>query len=170
MGLLIDDLLHLSRVTRSEMRLEPVDLTAAAQIIAGRLTEQNAGRQIEFAIEPGLTGVGDARLLEIALDNLFSNAVKFTAPHGHSRIEFGQASHGGERCFLVRDDGVGFDMTYANRLFRAFQRLHKTSEFPGTGIGLAIVQRVIHRHGGKVWAESQIGRGATFFFTLGETA
>jgi light-regulated signal transduction histidine kinase (bacteriophytochrome) len=125
---------------------------------------------MEFVIEPGLTGVGDARLLEIALTNLLSNAVKFTGPKAHARIEFGQAMHNGERCFYVRDDGVGFDMTYAGKLFRAFQRLHKTSEFPGTGIGLAIVQRVIHRHGGKVWAESQIDRGAQFLFTLGETA
>jgi PAS domain S-box-containing protein len=170
MGLLIDDLLHLSRVTRSEMQFVPVDLTSAAHGIAARLTEENPGRQIEFVIQPGLTGVGDARLLEIALTNLLSNAVKFTGPHGRARIEFGQDSCNGRPCFYVRDDGVGFDMTYADRLFRAFQRLHKTSEFPGTGIGLAIVQRVIHRHGGKVWAEAQIDRGAKFFFTLGETA
>jgi PAS domain S-box-containing protein len=170
MGLLIDDLLQLSRVTRTEMQFVPVDLTTIARTITVRLTEANPDRRMEFVIEPGLTGVGDARLLEIALTNLLSNAVKFTGPKAHARIEFGQAMHNGERCFYVRDDGVGFDMTYAGKLFRAFQRLHKTSEFPGTGIGLAIVQRVIHRHGGKVWAESQIDRGAQFLFTLGETA
>jgi light-regulated signal transduction histidine kinase (bacteriophytochrome) len=169
MGLLIDDLLQLSRVTRAEMRFVPVDLSAAAWSIAARLTEANPGRQIEFVIEPGLSGVGDTRLIEIALTNLLSNAVKFTRPHAQARIEFGQAGGNGRQSFYVRDDGVGFDMAYADKLFRAFQRLHKTSEFPGTGIGLAIVQRVIHRHGGRVWAESHIDRGAKFLFTLGET-
>jgi signal transduction histidine kinase len=170
MGLLIDDLLQLSRVTRTEMQSLPVDLSTVARTIAARLNEANPDRQLEFVIEPGLRGVGDARLLEIALTNLFSNAVKFTGPHARARIEFGQADYNGRLCFYVRDDGVGFDVAYADRLFRAFQRLHKTSEFPGTGIGLAIVQRVIHRHGGRVWAESQIDRGAKFLFTLGETA
>jgi PAS domain S-box-containing protein len=170
MGLLIDDLLQLSRVTRSEMQSLPVDLSTVARTIAARLGEANPKRQIEFVIEPGLTGVGDARLLEIALTNLLSNAVKFTGPHPQARIEFGQADYNGRLCFYVRDDGVGFDTAYADRLFRAFQRLHKTSEFPGTGIGLAIVQRVIHRHRGRVWAESQIDRGAKFLFTLGDTA
>jgi PAS domain S-box-containing protein len=170
MGLLIDDLLQLSRVTRTEMQSLPVDLSTVASTIAARLREADPNRQIEFVIERGLRGVGDARLLEIALTNLFSNAVKFTGPHPRARIEFGQADYNGRLCFYVRDDGVGFDMAYADRLFRAFQRLHKTSEFPGTGIGLAIVQRVIHRHGGRVWAESQIDRGAKFLFTLGETA
>ena len=170
MGLLIDDLLQLSRVTRTEMRFVPVDLSAAARGIATRLSEANPGRQIEFVIEPGLSGVGDARLLEIALTNLLSNAVKFTGPHQQARIEFGQTGDNGLPSFYVRDDGVGFDMAYADKLFRAFQRLHKTSEFPGTGIGLAIVQRVIHRHGGKVWAEAQIDGGAKFLFTIGETA
>jgi light-regulated signal transduction histidine kinase (bacteriophytochrome) len=170
MGMLIDDLLHLSRVTRSEMHFAPLDLTAMAHSIATRLAEENPGRQIEFVIQPDLTGVGDARLLEIALTNLLSNAVKFTGPRAQARIEFGQTSYNCGLCFYVRDDGVGFDMAYQDKLFRAFQRLHKTSEFPGTGIGLAIVQRVIHRHGGKVWAEAQIGSGAKFLFTLGETA
>ena len=164
MGLLIDDLLQLSRVTRAEMRFVPVDLSAAAWSIAARLTEANPGRQIEFVIEPGLSGVGDTRLIEIALTNLLSNAVKFTRPHAQARIEFGQAGGNGRQFFYVRDDGVGFDMAYADKLFRAFQRLHKASEFPGTGIGLAIVQRVIHRHGGRVWAESHIDRGAKLPF------
>jgi signal transduction histidine kinase len=152
------------------MQLLPVDLTALANSIADRLNEQNPGRRIEFVIEPDLKGVGDARLLEIALTNLLSNAVKFTAPHAQARIEFGQTYEHGQQCFYVRDDGVGFDMAYADKLFRAFQRLHKSSEFPGTGIGLAIVQRVVHRHGGKVWAEARIDRGAEFLFTLGEAA
>jgi PAS domain S-box-containing protein len=170
MGLLIDDLLQLSRVARTGMQLLPVNLTATAQSIAGRLAEANAGRAIEFVIEAGLTGIGDPRLLEIALTNLLSNAVKFTSPGAEARIEFGQATENGRPSFYVRDNGVGFDMAQADKLFRAFQRLHKTSEFPGTGIGLAIVQRVIRRHGGRVWAEAEVDRGATFHFTIGETA
>jgi PAS domain S-box-containing protein len=169
MRMLIDDLLQLSHVVRAEMRLFPVDLTAAAQSIAARLAESNTGRTIEFSIEQGLAELGDARLLEIALTNLLSNSVKFTGP-GTARIEFGRAACDGHPSYYVRDNGVGFDMAYADKLFQAFQRLHKSSEFPGTGIGLAIVQRVIHRHGGRVWAEAQVGRGATFHFTIGETA
>ncbi len=168
MGLLIEDLLQLSRVGRAGMELLHVDLTATAQGIAARLAEANAGRRIEFAIEQGMSGVGDARLLEIALTNLMSNAVKFTGRD--ARIEFGQAGGNGRPSFYVRDNGAGFDMAHADKLFRAFQRLHKSSEYPGTGIGLAIVQRVIHRHGGRVWAEAEVDRGATFHFTIGKTA
>ena len=167
MGTLIDDLLQLSRVTRSEMAAGAVDLTAIARRIAARLTEANLGRRIEFTIAGSLAAKGDARLLEIALDNLFANAVKFTGPRAEARIEFGRAEGDGERPFYVRDNGVGFDMAFAGTLFGAFQRLHKTSEFPGTGIGLATVQRIIHRHGGRVWAEAEPGRGAAFYFTLG---
>ncbi|HTS30888.1 MAG TPA: CHASE3 domain-containing protein [Bryobacteraceae bacterium] len=168
MGLLIDDLLQLSRVGRAEMQFLPVDLTAAAESIAAELREAHEARAIEFAIEPGLNSRGDARLLGIALTNLLSNAVKFTAPRERARIEFGR-SRNGQPGFYVRDNGVGFDMAYCDKLFRPFQRLHRASEFPGTGIGLATVQRVIHRHMGKVWAESGIDQGATFYFTIGET-
>jgi hypothetical protein len=158
MGMLIDDMLQLSRVTRSEMQIAPVDLTGIAKSIADELVAANPCRQS-----------GDARLLAIALTNLMANAVKFTAPRAQARIEFGRASEIGEPTFHVRDNGVGFDMAYADKLFTAFQRLHKTSEFPGTGIGLATVQRAIRRHAGRVWAESQVDRGATFYFTMGET-
>jgi PAS domain S-box-containing protein len=167
MGSLIDDLLQLSRVTRSEMATGAVDLTSIGRTIAARLIKTNSGRRIEFTIAGGLAPSGDARLLEIALENLFSNAVKFTGTRAEARIEFGRTEHAGERPFYVRDNGVGFDMAFAGTLFGAFQRLHKTSEFPGTGIGLATVQRIIHRHGGRVWAEAKPDRGATFYFTLG---
>ena len=166
MGMLIDDLLQLSRVTRSEIRFDRVDLTSLAATIAARLREAQPGRPMEFLIAPGLTAVGDARLLDIALSNLLGNAAKFTAPRIPARIEFGQAQENGAPAFYVRDNGVGFDMAYASTLFGAFQRLHKASEFPGTGIGLATVQRIIHRHGGGVWAESAPDQGATFYFTI----
>ncbi len=167
MGMLIDDLLELSRVSRIEMQLVPVDLSAIANHIAGRLVETETGRQIEFVIEPELTAPGDARLLEVALTNLLGNAAKFTSPRQRARIEFGRCDSDGGSAFYVRDNGVGFDMAYAGTLFGAFQRLHKISEFPGTGIGLATVQRVIHRHGGQVWAQAEVDRGATFYFTIG---
>jgi len=167
MGLLIDDMLLLSRVTRSEMKRGTVDLSALAHGIAGRLQEEQPGRRLEFQIQDGLSALGDARLLEVALTNLLGNAVKFTGPRAVARIEFGQAETHGERTFFVRDNGVGFNMDYASNLFGAFQRLHSASEFPGTGIGLATVQRVVRRHGGRAWAESVVGEGARFYFTLG---
>jgi len=166
MGLLIDDLLKLSRVTRAEMQVELVDLTALGRLIAGRLQEANPARRMEILVESGLAASGDSRLLEVALTNLLSNAVKFTGPRARARIEFGQTRSNDGRAFYVRDNGVGFNMAYASTLFGAFQRLHKPSEFPGTGIGLATVQRVIGRHGGRAWAEAQPDQGATFYFTL----
>jgi signal transduction histidine kinase len=168
MGSLIDALLELSRITRAEIQRDNVDLTSIAHKVAARLREVNAQRQIEFDIEPGLTTFGDARLLEIALTNLLGNAVKFTGTRALARVEVGQAGQNGGSAFYVRDNGVGFDMAYLPKLFGAFQRFHKTSEFPGTGIGLATVQRIVRRHGGQVWAEAQPDHGATFYFVLGE--
>jgi PAS domain S-box-containing protein len=167
MGHLIDDLLQLSRITRAHMHRDAVDLSLIAESVAARLRETNPQRDLEFAIWPALTAFGDARLLGVALTNLLENAVKFTGTRAHARIEFETANYQGQTAFVVRDNGVGFDMAYASTLFGAFQRLHSDSEFPGTGIGLATVQRVIHRHGGRVWAEAEPDRGASFYFTLG---
>lgn len=168
MGQLIDDLLKLSRVTRDRMERTLVDLGAVSQTVVARLREREPNAQMEFEAQPGLTARCDAGLVEIALTNLIDNAWKFssTRPMGH--VEFGRTEAQGCSAFFVRDNGVGFDMTYVDKLFGVFQRLHKVSEFPGTGIGLAIVQRVMHRHGGRVWAESKPGGGATFYFTLEE--
>jgi signal transduction histidine kinase len=166
MGLLIDDLLELSRITCADMRTAAVDLSALANAVADRLCDGAPDRKIDFVIERGLTAVGDAPLLDVALANLFGNAVKFTGRLESARIEFGQSGNGGEKLFYVKDNGIGFDMAHAKMLFGAFQRFHKDTDFPGTGIGLATVQRVIHRHGGRVWAEAEPEHGATFYFTL----
>lgn len=166
MAQLIDDLLNLSRVTRAQMRLAPVDLSALAQRIAAELRHSAPDRAVEFVIAPGLVVQGDPGLLHVALENLLANAWKFTAPRARARIEVGVTVHAGRPAYFVRDDGVGFDMRYADKLFGAFQRLHAAEEFPGTGIGLATVQRIVHRHGGRVWAEGAVDRGATFYFTL----
>ncbi len=168
MGTLIDDLLQLSRLTRVEMRREQVNLSAIAQSIAAHLQESEPQRQVKFKIQKGLSAKGDAHLLEAALTNLLSNSFKFTGKTLQARIEFGQVEMENQRVFFVRDNGAGFDMAFAKKLFGAFQRMHKASEFPGTGVGLAIVQRIIHRHGGRVWAESAVNEGATFYFTLEE--
>jgi PAS domain S-box-containing protein len=167
MGNLIDDLLQLSRASRGEMKLDEVDITALADRIVARLRDALPQRRMEFVIEPGLVAFGDSRLLEIALTNLISNAVKFTGTQNPALIEFGKVDKEGEMAFYVRDNGAGFDMAYAGNLFGAFQRLHKVSEYPGTGIGLATVQRIVRRHGGRVWADARVNRGATFSFTLG---
>jgi PAS domain S-box-containing protein len=166
MGRLIDDLLRLARVTRAPLVRNVVDLTATARSIADNLTETHADRQIEFIIQQGLAVSGDTELLKIALTNLLDNAAKFTGKQPAARIEVGRTENGGQRAFYVRDNGAGFDMVYARLLFGPFQRLHHASEFPGNGIGLATVQRIVQRHGGRVWADAQVGRGATFFFTL----
>jgi len=168
MGNLIDDLLKLSRLTRAEMHIEKVNLSAIAQSIAAQLQETAPERQVDFVIQSGLFANGDARLLEIALTNLLSNAFKFTNKSLQTRIEFEQTEIDGQLTFFVRDNGTGFDMALAKNLFGAFQRMHRASEFPGTGIGLTIVQRIIYRHGGRVWAKAAVNQGATFYFTLEE--
>jgi two-component system, sensor histidine kinase and response regulator len=167
MSQLIDDVLYLSRVTRADLRDRDVDLSSLAQLILSRLQENEPARKVEVKIRPGVIVTGDGQLLRIALENLFENAWKFTSKQAESRIEFGVTQASGEPTYFVRDNGAGFDMTYADRLFGPFQRLHAHGEFPGSGIGLATVQRIIHRHGGRVWAEGLVGQGATFQFTLG---
>jgi signal transduction histidine kinase len=162
---LIDALLSLSRIARKEMTLGSHDVSAVAQEIATDLQASHPERKVEFVIEDGITVRADAVLLRIVLDNLLANAWKFTSHNEHARIEIGTLSKNGECVCYVRDNGVGFDKTYADKMFDAFQRLH-TDEFEGTGIGLAIVQRIIHRHGGEVWADGSVGEGATFCFTL----
>ena len=166
MAQLIDDLLGLSRVTRAELRRERVDLSALAQSVVADLQGRDQERAVEFAIAPDLTADADPDLLRVVLENLLANAWKYTAKRSPARIEFGLTRHDGKSAFYVRDNGAGFDMAYANKLFGAFQRLHSSREFEGTGIGLATVQRIVHRHGGKVWAEGAVGQGATFYFTL----
>jgi len=169
MGVLIDDLLSLSRVTRSEMRLEKTDLGAIARIVADELQKTQPERRAEFRIEEGLEAFVDSHLIRISLENLLGNAWKFTSKRESACIEFGRTRGDGRFTYYVRDDGAGFDEAYAGRLFGAFQRLHDKNDFPGTGVGLATVQRIIHRHGGRIWAESAVERGATFYFTLPET-
>ena len=167
MAELIDALLGLSRVTRAELSREPVDMTAMAHMIAADLQRNEPVREVAFVIADGLTASGDARLLRVALENLLGNAWKFSAKQPQARIEVGSlAQPNGALAFFVRDNGAGFDMAYADKLFGAFQRLHRMNEFPGTGIGLATVQRIVHRHGGRIWAEGEMGQGATFYFTL----
>jgi PAS domain S-box-containing protein len=167
MSELIDALLGLSRVTRAEVQREPLDLSAMAWTIAAELRRQDPVRGVEFVVTPQLSTEGDARLLRIVMQNLLGNAWKFTAHRDQVQIQFGaRVLPDGIRAFFVHDNGAGFDMTYAEKLFGAFQRLHSTNEFPGTGIGLATVQRIIRRHGGQVWAEGKVGQGATFYFTL----
>jgi signal transduction histidine kinase len=170
MGELIDALLSLSRLMRDEMRSETIDLSAMAGEISDDLRRTHPKREVEVQITPGLAANGDARLLQVALENLLGNAWKFTGEETHAKIEFGAVRRDGTPVYYVRDNGAGFDQTYAGKLFGPFQRLHRAGEFEGTGIGLATVQRVVHRHGGRIWAEGEVGRGATFYFTLQEGA
>jgi signal transduction histidine kinase len=167
MGMLIDDLLSLSRVSRMELSRADVDLSAIVREIAARLSEQEPGREVRWRIEPEVRVHGDLQLLRVAMDNLLSNAWKFTAKRRDAAIEFGVRNlpeHG--RVVVVSDNGAGFDMAHAGKLFGAFQRLHRATEFPGTGVGLATVQRIVRRHGGRIWAEAAVEQGATFFFTV----
>jgi signal transduction histidine kinase len=166
MSRLIDDLLALSRITTGELSREPVDLGALARETVERLQRSDPGRRVDVEIEDGLTASGDPRLLAILFDNLLGNAWKFTARRERATIRVGARGAGGPAAFFVRDNGAGFDMERADRLFGVFQRLHDDADFEGTGVGLATVKRVVIRHGGRVWAEAELDRGATFFFTL----
>jgi len=166
MGILIDDLLNLSRVTRTEMKPQRVDLSAIGRSIAADLKNAQPERRSEFKVQEDLEAYADSHLMRIALENLIGNAWKFTSKRESTCIEFGKTYCNGSLTYFVRDNGAGFDPARAERLFGAFQRLHDTNDFPGTGVGLATVQRIIHRHGGRIWAESAVERGATFYFTL----
>ncbi len=167
MAELIDALLELSRVTRAELSRTPLDLTAMAHTITEELRRREPARAVELVLAEGLTASGDPTLLRVVFENLLGNAWKFTAKTAPARIEIGSLRQpDGVLAYFVRDNGAGFDMQYAHKLFGAFQRLHRMGEFPGTGIGLATVQRIIHRHGGRIWAEGIVDRGATFYFTL----
>jgi light-regulated signal transduction histidine kinase (bacteriophytochrome) len=166
MSVLIDDLLNLSRITRSEVRKSNLNLSSLAESVVTELKKNDPGRQVEFVIEETLFAEADAGLLRVVLENLLGNAWKYTSRHGRARIEFGRLQQNGRSPYFVRDDGAGFDPRHAARLFGAFQRLHSASEFPGTGIGLATVQRIILKHGGEIWAEAALEKGATFFFVL----
>ncbi|MCC6274437.1 MAG: GHKL domain-containing protein, partial [Leptospiraceae bacterium] len=168
MGILIEDLLRLSKLTRTEMHKTNTNLSQMAKKISERLLETQKGRQIEFISGENITANVDPNLLDVALTNLIDNAFKFTGKIDNPKIEFGKYEQAGEEVFFVRDNGSGFNMIYSEKLFGPFQRMHKTSEFPGTGIGLTIVQRIIHKHGGRIWAESEIRKGTTFYFTLEE--
>ncbi len=166
MAELIDDLLALSRVTRTPILRRSVDLSALAESVAAALQRTDPTRSVSFEIREGMSADGDHRLLRVALENLIGNAWKFTSKCAAARVEVGVRETNGEIVFFVSDNGVGFDMQHANKLFVPFQRLHSTRDFQGNGIGLATVQRVIHRHAGRVWAEGRTGEGATFYFTL----
>lgn len=166
MALLIDDLLNLSRVTRGTIHRETVDLSAMAGSIAEELGSVEAERRVSFTAATGLQVRADPLLIRTVLVNLLGNAWKYTGRKPEAHVEFGSTEEDGRRVYFVRDDGAGFDMAYSHKLFGAFQRLHGMKEFPGNGVGLATVQRIIHKHGGEVWAEGAVDRGATFYFTL----
>ena len=167
MGELIEDLLKLSRISRQEIRIGPIDLSALARAVVEELQAAEPGRQADWVIASGVQAAGDAGLLRVTLQNLIGNAWKYSSNRDITRIEFGVVEKDGRPVYFVRDNGAGFDMAYSERLFGAFQRLHSPEEFPGTGIGLATVARIVHRHGGEVWAEGKVNEGATFYFSLG---
>jgi signal transduction histidine kinase len=166
MGVLIDDLLNLSRVSRTQLDREVLDLSGMVEEIVVQLRESDPKREVEVRIAAGLSGYGDARLIRVALVNLLNNAWKYTGKRSQPRIEFGLRDADSRSSYFIEDNGAGFDMAYAGRLFGAFQRLHDARDYPGTGVGLATVQRIIRRHGGQIWAEAEIDRGAVFYFTL----
>ena len=166
MSELIDDMLQLSRVTRHKIRRDGVDLSALASVVLSRFEENEPDRKVEQVVAPEVIVEGDRHLLEIVLDNLLGNAWKYTGKTGSPGIEFGVTEQDGESVYFVKDNGAGFNMKYADKLFGAFQRLHKEEDFPGTGVGLATVQRIIHRHGGRIWAEAEVGKEIGSYFTL----
>lgn len=166
MATLIDDLLKLARVSRAELNRQPVNLTELANEVIEDISAGAERRKVNFSVQPDLITNGDVSLLRVVMDNLLGNAWKFTSQCDEATIQVGGKANGSDFIYFVSDNGAGFDMAYASKLFGAFQRLHDTGEFPGTGIGLATVQRVIHKHGGRIWAESAVGRGATFYFSL----
>ena len=166
MAQLIEDLLRLSRVGRAELCFEDIDLSVIVGSIVNDLQKTEPLREVTFAIQPDVIALADARLIRIALENLIGNAWKFSSKTANAYIEFGLSDEGGERVYSVKDNGAGFDMTYSDRLFAPFERLHTEAEFPGMGIGLAIVRRIINRHSGRVWAEGSVGKGANIYFTL----
>jgi PAS domain S-box-containing protein len=166
MSQLINDMLKLSRIIRTEIKIDVVDLSKEVEVIARELQAGQPKRKVKFVIAPDKLVAGDHGLLDIALNNLLENAWKYTSKNPNALIEFGETQNNGEKAFFVRDNGIGFDMTYSDKLFQPFQRLHTDKEYPGTGIGLAIVQRIIRRHGGRIWAESEVGEKTTFYFTI----
>jgi signal transduction histidine kinase len=167
MGVLIDSILSLSRILQSDLNIEKVNISEIAEIISRRLKEENPNRSVNFSIQSNLETFGDPRFIEIALTNLLNNSWKFTSKANEAEIEFGMKEIENQKIFYVKDNGAGFNMANAKNLFGPFQRLHKQNDFPGTGIGLATVERIIHIHSGKIWAESELNKGATFFFTFG---
>jgi PAS domain S-box-containing protein len=166
MAQLLDDVLNLAHVSQADLTRRDVDLSKIARSIAAEIKEAEPSRDTEFVIEPDIVVNGDATLLSLVMKNLLDNAWKFTAKTMHAKIEFAREQKDGKRIYFVRDNGVGFDAAYVDKLFNPFQRLHSKTEFHGTGIGLSIVKRIIHRHGGYVWAEGSVGQGATFYFTV----
>jgi light-regulated signal transduction histidine kinase (bacteriophytochrome) len=169
MGLLIADLLELSRASRQELNKRDFDLSALAGEVLNSLVQTHPGREVRVTVEPEMKADGDPGLVRIVLENLIGNAWKFTSRANEPRIEVGLEERDGETVYCIRDNGAGFDMKYAGTLFAAFRRLHTLAEFEGTGIGLSIVQRIVVRHGGRIWGEAEVGKGATFYFTLGKS-
>jgi light-regulated signal transduction histidine kinase (bacteriophytochrome) len=168
MGRLIDNMLKLSRLTQKGMRSERVDLTGIAKSVVQSLRQADPERSVEAVLREGVFVRGDPELLRVLMENLLGNAWKFAGKNPRARIEFGVMEEEEGNAFFIRDNGVGFDMAYAGKLFSAFNRLHAQDEFPGTGIGLATAQRIIHRHGGRIWAEAAPDKGATFYFSVPE--
>jgi len=166
MDRLTEDLLRLSRITRSQLKREPIDLALVARDVIHELRQTDPRRDVVFAVTDSLATRADPVLMRVALSNLLSNAWKYTGRSPQALISVGQEARDGQVVFCVRDNGAGFDMAYASKLFTPFQRLHSAREFPGSGVGLACVARVIHKHGGRIWADAKTGEGAAFFFTL----